>query len=150
MTETVSSEVPVARQPDIRVEAVAGVTTFLTIVYIVVVNPSVLSAEGATGIAFSGALTATVLVCFTMTLLMGIYAKLPFAVAPGMGINAFFTYTIILGKGVPWPMALGIIFWAGVFFLLISVTPVRELIAKAIPKEIRIAAAAGIGIFLTF
>jgi len=90
------------------------------------------------------------LVCFTMTLLMGMYAKLPFAVAPGMGINAFFTYTIILGKGVPWPTVLGIIFWAGVFFLLISVTPVRELIAKAIPKEIRIAAAAGIGIFLTF
>src|SRR5207253_7193638 len=75
---------------------------------------------------------------------------LPFAVALGMGINAFFTYTIILGKGVPWPTALGIIFWAGVFFLLISVTPVRASIAKAIPKEIRIAAAAGIGIFLTF
>jgi AGZA family xanthine/uracil permease-like MFS transporter len=67
-----------------------------------------------------------------------------------MGINAFFTYTIILGKGVPWPTALGIIFWAGVFFLLISITPVRESIARAIPKEIRIAAAVGIGIFLTF
>src|SRR6478672_4122600 len=66
------------------------------------------------------------------------------------GINTFFTYTIILGKGVPWPTALGIIFWAGVFFLLISVTPIRESIAKAIPREIRIAAAAGIGIFLTF
>jgi len=81
---------------------------------------------------------------------MGLYAKLPFAVAPGMGINAFFTYTIILGKGVPWPTALGIIFWAGVIFLLISATPIRELIAKAIPAELRIAAAAGIGIFLTF
>src|SRR5256885_7709053 len=100
--------------------------------------------------AFSGVLTATVLVCFTMTLLMGLYAKLPFAVAPGMGINAFFAFTIVLGKGVPWPTALGIIFWAGVIFLLISVTPIRESIAKAIPTEIRIAAAAGIGIFLTF
>lgn len=118
--------------------------------YIVIVNPQILSADGKTGMAFSGVLTATVLVCFSMTLLMGLYAKLPFAVAPGMGINAFFTYTIILGKGVPWQTALGIIFWAGVFFLLISVTPIRESIARAIPREIRIAAAAGIGIFLTF
>ncbi len=135
---------------NLRTEAIAGITTFFTMAYIVIVNPQVLSADGKTGMAFSGVLTATVLVCFTMTLLMGLYAKLPFAVAPGMGINAFFTYTIILGKGVPWPTALGIIFWAGVLFLLISVTPVRESIAKAIPKELRIAAAAGIGIFLTF
>jgi AGZA family xanthine/uracil permease-like MFS transporter len=118
--------------------------------YIVVVNPQIISADGKTGMAFSGVLTATVLICFSMTLLMGLYAKLPFAVAPGMGINAFFTYTIILGKGVPWQTALGIIFWAGVFFLLISVTPIRESIARAIPREIRIAAAVGIGIFLTF
>src|ERR1043166_9616794 len=134
---------------NLRREAIAGITTFFTMAYIVVVNPAILSTSG-TGMAFSGVLTATVLVCFVMTLLMGVYAKLPFAVAPGMGINAFFTYTIILGKGVPWPTALGIIFWAGVFFLLISVTPIRESIAKAIPTEIRIAAAAGIGIFLTF
>jgi AGZA family xanthine/uracil permease-like MFS transporter len=137
-------------KPSLKTEAIAGVTTFFTMAYIVVVNPQVLSADGKTGLAFNGVLTATVVVCFTMTLLMGLYAKLPFAVAPGMGINAFFTYTIILGKGVPWPTALGIIFWAGVFFLLISVTPIRESIAKAIPKEIRIAAAVGIGIFLTF
>lgn len=135
---------------NLRTELIAGITTFFTMAYIVIVNPQVLSADGKTGMAFSGVLTATVLVCFTMTLLMGLYAKLPFAVAPGMGINAFFTYTIILGKGVPWPTALGIIFWAGVLFLLISATPVRESIAKAIPKELRIAAAAGIGIFLTF
>jgi AGZA family xanthine/uracil permease-like MFS transporter len=137
-------------EPNLKTEAIAGITTFFTMAYIVIVNPQILSAEGKTGMAFSGVLTATVLVCFTMTLLMGLYAKLPFAVAPGMGINAFFTYTIILGKGVAWPTALGIIFWAGVFFLLISITPIRESIAKAIPHEIRIAAAAGIGIFLTF
>src|SRR5712691_8002134 len=135
---------------NLKTEAIAGITTFFTMAYIVIVNPQILSASGKTGMAFGGVLTATVLVCFTMTLLMGLYAKLPFAVAPGMGINAFFTFTIILGKGVPWPTALGIIFWAGVFFLLISVTPIRESIAKAIPTEIRIAAAAGIGIFLTF
>src|SRR5688572_26949100 len=81
---------------------------------------------------------------------MGIYAKLPFGVAPGMGINAFFTFTIILTQGVWWQTALGIVFWAGVLFLLISVTPIRETIAKAIPSELRIGTAAGIGIFLTF
>ena len=134
---------------DLKTEAIAGITTFFTMAYIVVVNPTILSTPG-TGMAFSGVLTATVLVCFSMTLLMGLYAKLPFAVAPGMGINAFFTFTIILTQKVWWQVALGIIFWAGVLFLLISVTPVRETIAKAIPAELRIATAAGIGIFLTF
>src|ERR671939_300941 len=134
---------------NLRTEAIAGITTFFTMAYIVVVNPAILATEG-TGMAFSGVLTATVLICFSMTLLMGLYAKLPFAVAPGMGINAFFTFTIILTQKVWWQVALGIIFWAGVLFLLISVTPVRETIAKAIPPELRIATAAGIGIFLTF
>jgi AGZA family xanthine/uracil permease-like MFS transporter len=136
-------------KPSIRTEAIAGITTFFTMAYIVVVNPSILSTPG-TGMAFSGVLTATVLICFSMTLLMGVYAKLPFAVAPGMGINAFFTFTIILTQKVWWQVALGIVFWAGVLFLLISVTPVRETIAKAIPGELRIGTAAGIGIFLTF
>jgi adenine/guanine/hypoxanthine permease len=133
----------------LRTEAIAGITTFFTMAYIVVVNPTILSTPG-TGMAFSGVLTATVLVCFVMTLLMGLYAKLPFAVAPGMGINAFFTFTIILTQKVWWQTALGIVFWAGVLFLLISVTPIRETIAKAIPSELRIGTAAGIGIFLTF
>jgi adenine/guanine/hypoxanthine permease len=133
----------------LRTEAIAGVTTFFTMSYIIVVNPTILSTPG-TGMAFSGVLTATVLVCFAMTLLMGLYAKLPFAVAPGMGINAFFTFTIILTQRVWWQVALGIVFWAGVLFLLISVTPIRETIAKAIPAELRIGTAAGIGILLTF
>lgn len=139
---------PVAKR-NLRTEAIAGITTFFTMAYIVVVNPAILSTPG-TGMAFSGVLTATVLICFVMTLLMGVYAKLPFAVAPGMGINAYFTYTVILQQKVWWQVALGIVFWAGVLFLLISVTPVRETIAKAIPPELRIATAAGIGIFLTF
>src|ERR1041385_7059647 len=134
---------------DLRREAIAGITTFFTMSYIVVVNPTILSTPG-TGMAFSGVLTATVLVCFSMTLLMGVYAKLPFAVAPGMGINAYFTFTIILTQKVWWQVALGIIFWAGVLFLVISVTPIRETIAKAIPTELRLGTAAGIGIFLTF
>ena len=137
------------RKPDLRTEFIAGVTTFFTMAYIVVVNPSILSTEG-TGIPFSGALTATVTVCFVMTMLMGVYARLPFAVAPGMGLNAFFAFTIILARKVPWPAALGIIFWAGVLFLLVSLTPVRAAIARAIPRHLRTATAAGIGLFLTF
>lgn len=139
----------IAPHANVRTEAIAGITTFFTMAYIVVVNPTILSTPG-TGMAFSGVLTATVLICFVMTLLMGVYAKLPFAVAPGMGINAFFTFTIILTQKVWWQVALGIVFWAGVLFLLISVTPIRETIAKAIPSELRIGTAAGIGIFLTF
>jgi adenine/guanine/hypoxanthine permease len=134
---------------NLRTEAIAGVTTFFTMAYIIVVNPTILSTPG-TGMAFSGVLTATVLICFTMTLFMGLYAKLPFAVAPGMGINAFFTFTIILTQGVWWQTALGIVFWAGVLFLIISLTPIRETIATAIPSNLRIGTAAGIGVLLTF
>jgi adenine/guanine/hypoxanthine permease len=137
------------RTTSTRTELIAGVTTFFTMAYIVVVNPSILSSEG-TGMSFTGTLTATVLVCFVMTLLMGVYARLPFAVAPGMGLNAFFAFTIIIGQHVPWAVALGIIFWAGVLFLLVSLTPVREKIARSIPRHLRTATAAGIGVFLTF
>ena len=130
-------------------EVIAGITTFLTMSYIVVVNPTILSTPG-TGMPFSGALTATVLVCFTMTLMMGVYAKLPYGVAPGMGLNAFFAFTLVINGGIPWPVALGIIFWAGVLFLLVSATPLRERVAMAIPHNLRVATAAGIGLLLTF
>ena len=134
---------------DLKREALAGLTTFFTMAYIVVVTPSILSSPG-TGMPFSGVLTATVLLSFLMTLLMGAYARLPFAVAPGMGINAFFTYSIVLGLGVPWPAALGVVFWAGVLFVVISVTPLRVKLAEAIPDGLRTGAAAGIGLFLAF
>ena len=117
--------------------------------YILVVNPATLSTPG-TGMPFSGVLTATVLLCVSMTLLMGLYARLPYGVGPGMGINAFFTYTIVLQGGVPWPTALGIVFWAGVIFLAVSATPLRESVALAIPPGLRAASAAGIGLLLTF
>src|SRR5687767_7935611 len=126
-----------------------GVTTFFTMAYIVVVNPGILSTPG-TGIPFSGALTATVLIAFSMTLLMGLYARLPFAVALGMGINAFFAYTILLQNQVPWQTALGMVFWAGVLFLLVSATPLPERVAMSIPPGLRVAAAGGIGLLLTF
>ena len=134
---------------DVAREALAGLTTFFTMAYIVVVNPAVLSGSG-TGMPFSGVLTATVLLSFSMTLLMGLYADLPFAVAPGMGLNAFFAYSVVLGRGVPWPVALGAVFWAGVLFVAISATPLRVRIAEAIPPDLRAASAAGIGLFLAF
>src|ERR1700676_4419774 len=130
-------------------DVVGGVTTFFTMAYIVVVNPGILATPG-TGMPFSGALTATVLVASSMTLLMGLYARLPFAVAPGMGLNAFFAFTIVIQSRAPWRTALGMVFWVGGVFLVISATPLREHVAAAIPPSLRAAAAAGIGLLLTF
>ena len=146
MLQPISSVSPARPSP--TTEAVAGITTFFTMAYILVVNPGILSTPG-TGMPFSGVLTATVLVCVSMTLLMGLYARLPYGVAPGMGLNAFFAYTIVIQGGVPWPVALGIVFWAGVLFLLVSATPLRESVAMAIPPHLRAASAAGIGLLLT-
>jgi AGZA family xanthine/uracil permease-like MFS transporter len=129
-------------------DIVGGVTTFFTMAYIVVVNPGILASPG-TGMAFSGVMTATVVLACAMSLMMGLYARLPFAVAPGMGLNAFFAFTIVLQQQVPWPVALGIVFWAGVLFLIVSATPLREQIALAIPAGLRLATAGGIGLLLT-
>jgi AGZA family xanthine/uracil permease-like MFS transporter len=141
--------IPYLRRHPLSTDIVGGVTTFFTMAYIVVVNPAILASPG-TGMSFSGVLTATVLIASSMTLLMGLYAKLPFAVAPGMGLNAFFAYTLVIQSQVPWPTALGVIFWAGVLFLVVSATPLREHVATSIPPALRTAAAAGIGLLLTF
>lgn len=133
----------------LRRESIAGLTTFLATAYIVAVNPAILASEG-TGMPFDGVLTATVLLCFTMTLLMGVYARLPFAVAPGMGLNAFFAYTLVIGQGIPWRTALGMVFWSGVLFVVVSATPLRVWIAEAIPRSLRLGLAAGIGLLLAF
>lgn len=132
-----------------RVEGLAGVTTFLTMAYIVVVNPGILATEG-TGMSFSAAMTATVLVAAASTLAMGLFARLPYALAPGMGINAFFTFSLVLGEGVSWQVALGLTAIAGAIFVLLSLTPARAAIARALPATLRAGAAAGIGLFLTF
>src|SRR5205809_100571 len=142
-------QLPVPRDRALYADVVGGVTTFFTMAYIVFVNPSILATRG-TGMPFSGALTATVLIASSMTLLMGLYARLPFAVAPGMGLNAFFAFAIVVQARVPWQTALGIVFWAGVLFLVVSATPLREHIALAIPPSLRAAASAGIGLLLTF
>lgn len=130
----------------VQTEILAGISTFLATAYIIVVNPSILS---KTGMPFSAVLTATVLVCFFSSLLMGLYAKNPIVVAPGMGLNAFFTYTAVMVMGITWQTALGAVFWSGVFFLVLSVFNVRTYIVKAIPKPLRYAIAAGIGLFIT-
>ncbi len=127
---------------------IAGATTFLTMSYIIFVNPRILSTDG-TGMPFRAVMTATVLLAFVSTLLMGLYARLPFAVAPGMGLNAFFTFQVVLKQRVPWPIALGLVTWAGIAFLIVSVTPLRQAIARAVPTHLRIAAAAGIGLLLS-
>lgn len=132
--------------PRTRTEILAGVSSFLATAYIVVVNPGILSQAG---MPFSAALTATVLVCFFGSLMMGLYAKNPIVVAPGMGLNAFFTFTVVKGMNVPYPVALGAVFWAGVVFLGLSLFNVRTLIVRAIPRSLRYAIAAGIGLFIT-
>ena len=131
----------------VKVELRAGLATFLTMAYIIVVNPDVLATEG-TGMVFSGVLFATVLVAGISSILMGLVANLPFALAPGMGINALFTYTIVLQMEVPWQTALGAVFISGIVFILLSVFKVREAIVRAIPTSLRYGVAAGIGLFL--
>ena len=149
MCQILMTQSPATRVHTASADVIGGVTTFVTMAYIVVVNPGILAAPG-TGMPFSGVLTATVLVATSMTLLMGLYARLPFAVAPGMGLNAFFAFTIVMQNKVPWQTALGMVFWAGALFLIVSATPLREQIALAIPPALRSAAAAGIGLLLTF
>lgn len=131
---------------NIKTEVIAGITTFLATMYIIVVNPAIIS---ETGMPFSGVLTATVLVSAFSSIMMGIYAKNPIVLAPGMGLNAFFTYSVVLGMGVKWETALGAVFWSGIIFLLLSIFNVRTAIVKAIPKQLRYAIAAGIGLFIT-
>jgi AGZA family xanthine/uracil permease-like MFS transporter len=133
----------------IKAEVIGGITTFLTMAYIIVVNPGILSTEG-TGMTFSGVLFATVLVSAVSCILMGLIANLPYALAPGMGLNAFFTYSIVLTTGVSWQTALGAVFISGIIFIILSVTKIRTLIVRAIPKSLRFAVAGGIGLFLTF
>jgi AGZA family xanthine/uracil permease-like MFS transporter len=132
-------------QTDIQTEILAGVTTFLTMAYILAVNPMILSDAG---LPFAGVLTATILVAAISSVLMGLVANLPFALAPGMGINAFFTYSMVLGMGIPWQTALGAVFISGVIFLLMTVFRLREAIVRAIPQCVRLGVAAGIGLFL--
>ncbi len=134
-----------ARGSSIRQEVVAGVTTFLAMSYILFVNPMILADAGMdTGAVF----VATCVAAAAGTLIMGLYANFPIAQAPGMGLNAFFTYGVVLGLGIPWQTALGAVFLSGLLFLLMSLLPIREWIINAIPQELKLAISAGIGLFL--
>ena len=131
----------------VRTELVAGLTTFLTMAYIIFVNPDILAAAGMDkGAVF----VATCIAAAIGTLIMGLYANYPIALAPGMGLNAFFAFVVVKGMGVPWPVALGAVFVSGVLFLILSVLPVREWIINSIPRSQKLAIAAGIGLFLGF
>lgn len=135
-----------ANKSNFRTEIIAGITTFVAAMYIIVVNPSIIS---QTGLPFNAVLTATVILSAFCTIMMGLYANNPILVAPGMGLNAFFTFAVVKGMNVPVETALGAVFWAGVFFLVLSIFNVRVHIVKAIPKQIRYAVSAGIGLFIT-
>lgn len=129
----------------IRKELIAGVTTFLTMAYIIFVNPAILADAGMdAGAVF----VATCLAAAIGTLIMGLYVNYPIALAPGMGLNAFFTYGVVLGMGYTWQVALGAIFLSGILFVLISVFKVREWVINAIPSSLKLGIAAGIGLFL--
>ncbi len=131
----------------IRQEVIAGATTFATTAYIIIVNPKILEAAG---IPFGPSMVATVLTAFTGTLLMGMYAKRPFAVAPYMGENAFVAFTVVKVLGYSWQTALGAIFLSGLIFTLLTLVNIRTWLVNSIPEKLKLAFSAGIGLFLTF
>lgn len=140
-----SSSLPLFSRNLFKREILAGLTTFSTLVYILIVNPLIL-ADG--GVDFASALLATAAIGFLGSCLMGLYANYPFALAPGIGMAAYFTYSVVLGQGVAVPTAFGIVFVSGILLLLLWITGLRELIIRGIPKGLKIATTAGVGLFL--
>lgn len=130
-----------------RREVTAGLTTFLAMAYIVVVNPGILSEAG---MDFGAVFVATCLAAAVGSAAMGLLANYPVALAPGMGQNAFFAFTVVLGMAVDWRVALGAVFWSGILFILLSVLPLREWLINAIPRNLKLGMSAGIGLFLAF
>jgi AGZA family xanthine/uracil permease-like MFS transporter len=132
---------------DVKTEIIAGITTFMTMAYILAVNPNILS---ATGMDKGAVFTATAIASCIGTLLMALFANYPFALAPGMGLNAYFTYTVVLQYGYSWQNALAAVFIEGVIFILLSCFNVREAIFNAIPMTMKNAVSVGIGLFIAF
>lgn len=132
---------------DFRKEIIAGITIFLTMAYIIAVNPNIL---GDTGMDKGALVTATCLAAGFATILMGAFANLPFALASGMGLNAFFAYTVVLKDQIPWQVALTAVFLEGIIFILMSAFKMREAVVKAIPMNMKFAVTAGIGLFIAF
>ena len=130
-----------------RTEILAGLTTFITMAYIIFVNPAILS---ATGMPLAAVTTSTCLCAAIGSILMGALANYPLALAPGMGLNAYFTYTVVKGMGVPWQTALGAVFLSGILFLLLTLGGIRQRLLGAIPYQLNAAVAGGIGLFIAF
>lgn len=135
------------RGTDVRTEIVAGITTFMTMAYIIFVNPSICQ---ETGMPFAAVMYATIASTVLATVLMAFLANYPFALAPGMGLNAYFTYSVVLGMGMSWQAALGAVFLSGVVFVILTFTKVREAIIDAVPASLKSAIGAGIGLFIAF
>jgi AGZA family xanthine/uracil permease-like MFS transporter len=135
------------KKSTLKTEVIAGITTFMTMVYILAVNPSILSAAGMDKDAV---FTATALSAVIATLVMALYAKLPFALAPGMGLNAFFAFTVVLGMGYSWEFALTAVFLEGIVFIILTAFNIRELIVNSIPLNLKHAVSVGIGLFIAF
>lgn len=136
-----------AQRTTVRAEVTAGLTTFLAMAYITVVNPSILS---ETGMDFGAVFVATCIAAACGSIVMGLYANYPIAQAPGMGQNAFFTFSVVVGMGHSWQTALGAVFVSGVLFVALSILPVREWLVNAIPRDLKLGMAGGIGLFLGF
>lgn len=132
---------------DVKTEIMAGITTFMTMAYILAVNPNILS---ATGMDANAVLIATALAAFVGTAMMALFANYPFALAPGMGLNAYFAYTVVLNMGYSWQIALMAVFVEGLVFIILSLTNVREAIFNAIPMTLKSAVSVGIGLFIAF
>lgn len=132
---------------DIKTEIIGGVTTFVTMAYIIFVNPNILADAGMNKAAL---ITVTCLAAFIGTMITALWVNVPFAMAPGMGLNAFFTYTLVKTQGASWQEALGVVFFSGVIFLLFTLAGIREKVVNAIPLSLRVAVSAGIGLFIAF
>ncbi len=130
-----------------KIEILAGVTTFMTMAYIIFVNPQILS---TTGMNFGAVMVATCISSAAATLIMGLFARYPFALAPGMGLNAYFTYGVCLGMNINWRVALGAVFISGILFVILTLTKIRTIIFNAIPNAIKYGTAVGIGLFIAF
>lgn len=137
-------------QNKLKTEVAAGITTFLTMAYILAVNPNIFSHLAAQGMDTHAVFTATVLAAIVGTLVMAVYAKKPFGLAPGMGLNAFFVFTVCLTMGYPWQMALTAVLIEGIIFIILSATGIRSMMVDAIPASLKRAIGAGIGLFIAF
>jgi len=135
------------RNSSVKTEIIAGVTTFMTMAYIIIVNPGILSAAG---MDFKAVFVATCLAAAISTFLMGVIGKYPFALAPGMGMNAVVTYGICIGMGLSWQIAMALIFIEGLVILILVLTNLRELVMNSIPSSLKIAIGVGIGLFIAF